>query len=307
MNSRRGPDLGEIDEGVTPEHRGWLTPLRVAYFESELSFQEIAEKAVCSQGLHVFSTKGGKGKISELLRGKGRYPRWRPVQAVVNVLAPTELATYEKQWKKGATAAGRKPAWVEGCLHEVQREPGLWTGPMKRMAFAVVGIGVAVGVLMGALTSKHFPPSGRDVHVCNTGADCSVSEQPTPWPPLGDGDTEPPQASTAPPTSAGPYVTFPPPVITPDSMQITTWYSIPVYAGPNWDRPKGFTEPHTEFYVSCRDQDFLHVAGSKYWVKLESLFDTGAAMDMPDPQGLRTCEGTSRPPVTPPASATPTP
>ncbi|MET9914318.1 hypothetical protein ABZZ74_47760 [Streptomyces sp. NPDC006476] len=282
MSPRRGPDLGDIDDDAIPEHRVWLTSLRAAYSESELSFQEIVEKAVCSQGLHVFSKKGGKGKVSELLRGKGRYPRWRPVQAVAKVLAPTELSVYEEQWKEGAKAAGRKPKWISDCLHEVQREPGgTWTAAMKRTAFAGAGVAIALGMVLGALASKHFPADGTEPE-CRQGMDCSSSQQPTPtpWPhpPYAD-VSEPPEATAEPatptPTPTGPYITFPPALITPDMVMVALWESIPVYEKPKQGRPDAFTEPGEEFYLSCRDQDFdfFNVAGSKYWVRWKDMTD----------------------------------
>ncbi|MEU1457737.1 hypothetical protein [Streptomyces avermitilis] len=291
---KRGPDLGDIDKAVSPEHGVWVTPLRAAYVESEMSLQEIVEKAVCSQGTHVFSKRGGKGKVSELLRGKGTYPRWRRVHAVVKVLAPSDLSWFEEQWISGAEAAKRKQGWINGCLYEAQGE----TRPLKRAAVIaaaiVVGLagGVAGGVAGGFYSHSGSPDPGPPT--CGKTAVCGDGAAPTTppgWP-----------AATAEPM---PDVTFPPPPNTRGLIEVKVPMSVLVYEKPEWGWfDAGVTKPYEKFYLSCRDEeDFLNVAGTKYWVALK---DVEGYVDEDRLFGLRGCGETQAPRSTSPG-ASPTP
>lgn len=53
-------------------------------------------------------------------------------------------------------------------------------------------------------------------------------------------------------------------------MKVAIPESIPVYEKPR-GRPDALTVPGEVFYLSCRHQDSLSVAGSEYWVKLEAV------------------------------------
>lgn len=55
-----------------------------------------------------------KGRISELLSGSGRYPRWEITYSVVRVLGmpPGPML---RLWKAGAREAAKKETWISGC------------------------------------------------------------------------------------------------------------------------------------------------------------------------------------------------
>ncbi|MFC8661788.1 hypothetical protein [Streptomyces sp. NPDC057199] len=118
---RPGPSLGRISDATGPEHRAWLLPLRTSFLDSKWSCEELADKSYTT-----------KGKVSELLRGVGDYPRWDRVRCVHQALNPLQLLEwYEARWEEGALAAGRKPEWINKCLAAGQPSAELPPSPVR--------------------------------------------------------------------------------------------------------------------------------------------------------------------------------
>lgn len=113
---RRGRRPEPISEGVGVAHRGWLEPMRRRLSASGLTLDELVKLANYS-----------KPRISELLRGKGLYPRWEITSNVGRALGAPMLPM-RRLWANAAREAERKQTWIEGCIKEVpllepQRQP----------------------------------------------------------------------------------------------------------------------------------------------------------------------------------------
>ncbi|WP_328838622.1 RNA polymerase subunit sigma [Streptomyces europaeiscabiei] len=106
--SKPGRKLGPIAEGVGRAHRAWLEPLRIRFLASGLTIGELSDRSGWA-----------KSKISELLRGTGRYPRWEITYGLLDVL---DVPTWpmRRLWMAAALEARKKPDWIDGC---VQRRP----------------------------------------------------------------------------------------------------------------------------------------------------------------------------------------
>ncbi|MDG5801847.1 sigma-70 family RNA polymerase sigma factor [Streptomyces ossamyceticus] len=102
-----GRKLGPIAEGVGAAHPGLTI--------SELS---------CRSGW-------AKSKISELLRGTGRYPRWEITYGLLDVLDVPSWPM-RRLWMAAALEAEKKPDWIDGCIQNRPQPPGratVSTGP----------------------------------------------------------------------------------------------------------------------------------------------------------------------------------
>ncbi|SHN37582.1 hypothetical protein [Actinacidiphila paucisporea] len=114
--NRRGRRPEPISEGVGVAHRGWLEPTRRRFSASGLTLDELVRRANYS-----------KPRISELLRGKGLYPRWEITSNVGRALG-APMVPMRRLWANAAREADRKETWIEGCVKEVpllepQRQP----------------------------------------------------------------------------------------------------------------------------------------------------------------------------------------
>ncbi|QYX79377.1 sigma-70 family RNA polymerase sigma factor [Streptomyces akebiae] len=114
-----GRKLGPIAEGVGRAHRAWLEPLRIRFLASGLTISELSDRSGWA-----------KSKISELLRGTGRYPRWEITYGLLDVL---DLPTWpmRRLWMAAALEARKKPDWIDGCIQSRrdQQRPNRPPGP----------------------------------------------------------------------------------------------------------------------------------------------------------------------------------
>lgn len=112
--SRRGRKPGPIHPSAGPTHRAWLEPVRSRLQNSGLTLDDLVVKIGYS-----------KSRISELMSGSGRYPRWAITYSVVQALGlpPGPML---RLWKAAAREAEKKEAWITGCVRGRQlAEPGL--------------------------------------------------------------------------------------------------------------------------------------------------------------------------------------
>lgn len=104
--SRRGRRPAPICEDVGVAHRGWLEPVRRRLTDSGLTLDELV-------GLSNYS----KPRISELLRGKGLYPRWEITSSVGRALG-APMWPMRRLWANAAREAAKKQTWIERCIKE---------------------------------------------------------------------------------------------------------------------------------------------------------------------------------------------
>ncbi|WP_404200083.1 hypothetical protein [Streptomyces tauricus] len=148
--ARPGPGrrLNPLADTVTPEHREWLVPLRVAFLESGLTYKDLCLKALTSPA-----------QLSRLLNGMDGYPDLERTLNLRNVLQcaldtlaqveplkpvpnahgvilhrpeqsePTKPVQslqgpewFRKVWEAGAVAAGRPERWVRDRIAEMDRK-----------------------------------------------------------------------------------------------------------------------------------------------------------------------------------------
>lgn len=102
--SRRGRRPGPIHADAGPTHRAWLEPVRSQLKASGLTLDDLVMRAGYS-----------KGRISELLSGSGRYPRWEITYSVVRVLGMPPGPVL-RLWKAAAREADKKETWISGCV-----------------------------------------------------------------------------------------------------------------------------------------------------------------------------------------------
>ncbi|MEU4038701.1 hypothetical protein [Streptomyces collinus] len=141
--SRPGPKLGPISDDASTQHRLWLEPMREAVSARDMTLDQLSAEA----------GENSKGKVSELLRGVGDYPRWRRVRNLHQALEiTTPLSSYEGWWKEGARAAGRKEQWIRACFYEVvpldQRMP--------RRTRIAVSIAAALSMVVGSFAGGYL-------------------------------------------------------------------------------------------------------------------------------------------------------
>lgn len=107
-----GRKLGPIAEGVGRAHRAWLEPLRIRFLASGLTIGELSDRSGWA-----------KSKISELLRGTGRYPRWEITYGLLDVL---DVPTWpmRRLWMAAALEARKKPDWIDGCIQSRRHQQG---------------------------------------------------------------------------------------------------------------------------------------------------------------------------------------
>jgi RNA polymerase sigma factor (sigma-70 family) len=97
-----------------------LEPLRIRFLASGLTISELSDRSGWA-----------KSKISELLRGAGRYPRWEITYGLLDVL---DVPTWpmRRLWMAAALEAQKKPDWIDGCIQSRQNQhprTTLSTGP----------------------------------------------------------------------------------------------------------------------------------------------------------------------------------
>jgi DNA-directed RNA polymerase specialized sigma24 family protein len=63
-----------------------------------------------------------KPRISELLRGKGLYPRWEITSSVGRALG-APMWPMRRLWVNAAREADKKQSWIENCINEVPLQP----------------------------------------------------------------------------------------------------------------------------------------------------------------------------------------
>ncbi|MFE9258110.1 sigma-70 family RNA polymerase sigma factor [Streptomyces sp. NPDC006879] len=95
-------------------HRSWLEPVRDAFYASGMTLADLQLR-----------TGWPKSKISELLRGAGRYPRWAFARAVLGGLGspPLPYETMRLLWVLAARAADKRTTWINNCLGQVGDQP----------------------------------------------------------------------------------------------------------------------------------------------------------------------------------------
>ncbi|MCX4554341.1 MULTISPECIES: transcriptional regulator [unclassified Streptomyces] len=106
--SRRGRKLAAISEHAGYCHRSWLEPLRDRLIASGLTLDDLVHRSGYS-----------KTRISELLSGKGYYPRWAITYSVVRVLE-VPVWPLRRLWTAAAREADKNTGWIENRIHEVQ-------------------------------------------------------------------------------------------------------------------------------------------------------------------------------------------
>lgn len=100
---RPGRKLGPIAPSIGSAHRSWLEPLREAYKKSGMTLDDLS-------GRLCFA----KSKLSELMRGIGRYPRWEIIFELAGVLRLPNWPLYQL-WRQAAFEARKTPQWISGC------------------------------------------------------------------------------------------------------------------------------------------------------------------------------------------------
>ncbi|MGP4003501.1 sigma-70 family RNA polymerase sigma factor [Streptomyces sp. 8N706] len=121
--SRPGRKLGPVAASVGAAHRAWLEPVRIRFLASGLTVTYLSER-----------TGYAKSKISELLRGIGRYPRWEIAYSVMHVL---DMPTWpmRRLWRAAAVEARKKPAWIDRCIEKVALSIGPALPPVDHRGF----------------------------------------------------------------------------------------------------------------------------------------------------------------------------
>ncbi|MCW7944075.1 hypothetical protein AAW14_19055 [Streptomyces hygroscopicus] len=177
---RRGRPLSPICEETTPEHREWLVPLRAAYAESGLTYEQLRVRAVSNNG-----------QLSRLLTGAEGYPDLARVLDVYTALVGVVEHTYSaewycKTWEAGAWAAGRPEEWIKECRAEVKRKRD--AGRYRQAFFCLLGLIVCAllwtRVVMPDGTGRGGPPF---TPVTSCAAVCGLTGQdPRPRPARND-------------------------------------------------------------------------------------------------------------------------
>ncbi|MFF2792871.1 RNA polymerase subunit sigma [Streptomyces sp. NPDC058049] len=122
--SRPGRKLGPITDGVNPQHRAWLEPMRARLDTSGMTASYLAERAGFS-----------KSKVTELLRGVGLYPHWEITYALVRVLG-MPVTPMCRLWAAAAREAQKKTGWIEGSIARIVVSTGPSAPPLEHHAFA---------------------------------------------------------------------------------------------------------------------------------------------------------------------------
>ncbi|WP_330335373.1 sigma-70 family RNA polymerase sigma factor (plasmid) [Streptomyces sp. NBC_00536] len=100
-HARPGRKLGPIADTVGSSHRAWLEHARDSYLASGLTLNEL--------GLRVLLAKS---KLSELLRGLGRYPRWEVIHRL-SVELKMPVSPLYRLWRQAALDAQKTYEWVQ--------------------------------------------------------------------------------------------------------------------------------------------------------------------------------------------------
>lgn len=103
---RRGRRPGPIADDVRIAHRGWLEPVRRRLNASGLTQSQLCGRVNYSEPV-----------ISQLLRGRGSYPRWQ-VTSLVGRALDAPMWPMRMLWESAALEADKKPTWIEECLDE---------------------------------------------------------------------------------------------------------------------------------------------------------------------------------------------
>ncbi|MFD4373794.1 sigma-70 family RNA polymerase sigma factor [Streptomyces sp. NPDC058486] len=98
---RPGRKLGPIADSVGSAHRYWLDPTRARYLATGRTLSDLS-----------FRVHLAKSKLSELLRGVGRYPRWEVIHSLAGELGIPGWPLY-RLWRQAALDAGKTHDWVD--------------------------------------------------------------------------------------------------------------------------------------------------------------------------------------------------
>lgn len=109
---RRGRPPEPICESAGMAHRSWLEPLRSRFVASGLTLDELVSRSGYS-----------KTRLSELLRGKGYYPRWEITYSVVRAL-DIPVGPVRRLWKAAAREADKDADWIRNRISDVQPDDG---------------------------------------------------------------------------------------------------------------------------------------------------------------------------------------
>ncbi|MER6691769.1 XRE family transcriptional regulator [Streptomyces minutiscleroticus] len=122
--SRRGRRQESIEDHVGATHRAWLELVRERFRESGLTLEDLVNLSGYS-----------KARISELLRGKGYYPRWQITYSVVRSLN-VPVWPLRRLWTAAAREANKDDAWIRDGIQAVLLEPE--RRPVAHKAFTEV-------------------------------------------------------------------------------------------------------------------------------------------------------------------------
>ncbi|MCZ4101081.1 XRE family transcriptional regulator [Streptomyces sp. H39-C1] len=104
-------------------HRAWLELVRAELFASRLTLHELGELAGFS-----------KTRMSELLRGKGVYPRWKTTYQVIHALG-MQPWPMRRLWAAAAREAQKKETWISNCINGVGIAEMLGVAPVDHRGF----------------------------------------------------------------------------------------------------------------------------------------------------------------------------
>ncbi|MGW3956029.1 helix-turn-helix domain-containing protein [Streptomyces sp. NPDC004752] len=93
-------------------HRSWLEPLRSRFVASGLTLDELVGRSGYS-----------KTRLSELLGGKGYYPRWEITYSVVRAL-DIPVGPLRRLWQAAAWEADKDADWIRNRIGDVQPGDG---------------------------------------------------------------------------------------------------------------------------------------------------------------------------------------
>ncbi|NJP75071.1 helix-turn-helix domain-containing protein [Streptomyces sp. C1-2] len=109
---RRGRPPEPISEEAGAAHRTWLEPVRSRFAASGLTLDELVDRSGFS-----------KTRLSELLRGKGYYPRWEITYSVVRALG-IPVTPVRRLWRAAAVEADKNATWIQNRISEVHTADG---------------------------------------------------------------------------------------------------------------------------------------------------------------------------------------
>ncbi|MFJ1877718.1 helix-turn-helix domain-containing protein [Streptomyces chartreusis] len=289
---RPGRRLTPLGDMLHPEHREWLMPLRMAYEARGLTYMELASRAYTTPP-----------RLSAFLNGKEGYPTLERVLAVHKVLQPEPSADWFREaWQAGAVAVGRSDAWIQGRVWDVDRKRNQVSRSQAiKLNVLACFAGMVTSAVIG-LAVVTAAPDDKGEAGCKPGYSCVTAPAPGASDDGGSlsadspGTSADPPATSAPPTPAEDreYITIPRPKDTMSLAQAVALTDIPVYQAPGtFPADRQFIEHGDKFYVSCRDDQYLRIAGTDHYVS-KSEYGLGFA-DSRDVSSLPHCSAPSAP------------